>query len=76
MRALRIIRTVEEDSILITHLQEFKGKTVELIILPLENEEAEWAQLNINRLSSAYSLEEPDYTIEEVKEINPDYEAG
>jgi hypothetical protein len=76
MKAMRIIKKIQDKSLLIENLNEFKGKTVELIIFPIETEEDEWANLSMERLVDAYGAEEPDYSVAEVKERNPDYETG
>ena len=75
MEAMRFIRKVEGDHITISHLGALKGKTVELIILPIEEEEEkDWHNLSSSRLSDAYSEDEPEYTFDEVSERNPEYE--
>ncbi len=76
MKAMRIIKKIQDESLLIENLNEFKGKTVELIIFPIETEEDEWTNLSMERLVDAYGAEEPDYSAAEVKERNPDYETG
>jgi hypothetical protein len=37
--------------------------------------EQEWNEISLSGLSSAYSEKEPDYSLEEVKERDPDYES-
>jgi hypothetical protein len=77
MQALRFIKTINEDSITISHLEKLKGKTVELIILPLEDEDQkDWNIIASSSLERAYGDDEPDYELLEVDERNPDYEAG
>ena len=71
MKALRFIKTVEEDRIIISNLESLNGKTVELIILPIEDEEEEdWKEIGLSGLSNAYDDNEPAYTSDEVKERN------
>ena len=75
MEAMRFVRRVEGEKITLTNLGALKGKTVELIILPIEeDEEKEWFYLSASGLSAAYSEEEPEYTLDEVSERNPKYE--
>lgn len=75
MEAMRFVRKVEDDHIIVSNLGALKGKTVELIILPMEeDEEQEWLNLSASGFIAAYSEEEPDYSIDEVSERNPEYE--
>lgn len=39
----------------------------------LENENSEWYQYSQKNLAEAYSYNEPEYTIQMVKEPNPEY---
>ena len=75
MKALRFVRTIESGSLTLTDLETFVGKKVELIILPLEDEQDDWNQAGIASLNRAYGENEPEYTIGLVKERNPGYEA-
>lgn len=76
MQAMRFVQKVEGDHITVSNLGALNGRTVELIILPIEeDEELEWHNLSTSGLTAAYSEEEPDYSIEEVSERNPEYES-
>lgn len=46
-----------------------------ITILPSEEDEdrADWARLGRQNLAAAYGDDEPEYTIDMVKEVNPDY---
>jgi len=60
------------------------NEKVEIIVLPAVHEENtlttsdvaddDWHNLSLNGLVRAYSDEEPEYTMNMVKEENPDYE--
>lgn len=39
-----------------------------------ESEESEWYALSLNGLNRAYSDDEPDYELSQIKEFNPNYE--
>ena len=52
-----------------------------LLILPNPSAEAtaeaiEWSHFSLRGLSRAYSDDEPDYEISQLKEINPTYEGA
>ena len=52
---------------------------MELIVtvLPAENGEREdWARLSLESLSRAYNNDEPEYSLDAIKEANPEYEGG
>ncbi len=36
----------------------------------------EWSNLSLQGLNLAYDEKEPEYTLEQIKEFNPDYEGG
>ncbi len=46
-----------------------------ITILPVEDDEdrSDWARLGRQNLAAAYGDDEPEYTIDMVKEVNPDY---
>jgi hypothetical protein len=75
MQALRIITEVVEDSIAVTNLQQFKGRLVEVIIMPFEDELDSMRAAALTGLAGAWGDTEPDYSATEVREGNPDYEA-
>lgn len=39
-----------------------------------DEERDEWARLAMQRLAEAYSDNEPEYSLDMIKEFNPDYE--
>jgi hypothetical protein len=46
-------------------------------ILPEENnaeESADWENFSLNNLNECYAENEPEYTLESIKEYNPDHE--
>ncbi len=51
---------------------------VELIITVLpktsDEEREDWAQLSLESLARAYGDDEPEYSLELIKEANPEYE--
>lgn len=42
----------------------------------LDSERADWWLLSSQRLAEAYGEDEPEYSLEMIKEPNPDYEGG
>ncbi len=40
-----------------------------------DREHAEWAHFSMQQMERAYSDEEPEYTLDSIKEANPNYEA-
>ncbi|MFZ4616719.1 MAG: hypothetical protein ACOYM2_11075 [Rectinemataceae bacterium] len=75
MQALRIITEVVEDSIELANLRQFKGRRVEVIIMPFEDELESMRTDSLAGLAGAWGDSEPDYSATEVREGNPDYEA-
>ncbi|MBA3320639.1 MAG: hypothetical protein H0T45_04220 [Pyrinomonadaceae bacterium] len=51
---------------------------VELIITvlpkPSDEEREEWARLSLESLARAYGEDEPEYSLDSIKEANPEYE--
>lgn len=48
-------------------------------ILPepdVDEDRADWLSASIQSLEQAYRSDEPDYTMEQIKEPNPDYEGS
>ena len=43
-------------------------------ILPEDDEREDWARLAMQSLERAYGDDEPEYTLDMIKEWNPDYE--
>lgn len=50
-----------------------KNKKVKLLILIEKNEQSEWYHFSDKSLAAAYGENEPDYTLNMLKEPNPDY---
>jgi hypothetical protein len=75
MQALRIVTDVVEDSIKIANLRQFKGRRVEVIIMPLDDELESMRIASMEGLARAFGDDEPDYSASEVREGNPDYDA-
>ena len=63
----------EKGELEIDNLPMIKNKKVKLLILIEENEQSEWYQFSGKGLSAAYGENEPDYTLNMLKEPNPDY---
>ena len=63
----------EKGELEIDNLPIIKNKKVKLLILIEENEQSEWHQFSVKGLSAAYGENEPDYTLNMLKEQNPDY---
>ncbi len=51
---------------------DLKPDTKMEIIIADENED--WSNLSLRQLNDAYSADEPDYSINSIKEENPEYE--
>ncbi|WP_373494265.1 hypothetical protein [Aquiflexum sp.] len=76
MRAIKTTASFDEKGELkIDHLPKIKNQKVKLLILLEDNEQNEWYQFSGRSLSSAYDDNEPDYSINMVKEPNPDYQS-
>lgn len=63
----------ESGELTIDNLPVIKNQKVKLLILLEENEQNEWYQLSGSSLSAAYAEDEPSYTLNMLKEPNPDY---
>ncbi len=59
----------------IDNLPTIKNQNVKVLILIEENGQNDWYQFSANGLSSAYSNDEPQYTLNLIKEPNPDYKS-
>jgi hypothetical protein len=66
------------DRILLDEPFEMKANTRVLVtVLPdTDSERLDWLRLSAERLKDAYGDDEPEYTLESVKEINPLYDRG
>ena len=42
----------------------------------LDEEREDWARLSLESLARAYGDDEPDYPLELIKEVNPEYEGS
>lgn len=63
----------DKGELIIDNLPVIKNKKAKLLILFEENEQEDWYQLSNKGLSAAYGEDEPDYTLNMLKEPNPDY---
>ena len=63
----------EKGELKIDNLPIIKNQKVKLLILVDENEQNEWYGFSGKGLSKAYSDDEPDYTLNMLKEPNPDF---
>lgn len=41
----------------------------------LDQERDDWGRLALQNLARAYGPDEPEYSLDDIKEVNPDYEA-
>ncbi len=63
----------EKGELEIDNLPFIKNQKVKLLILLDESEMNEWHQFSGKHLSDAYGKGEPEYTLNMLKEPNPDY---
>ena len=63
----------EKGELKINNPPDIKNQNVKLLILFEENEQEEWYQFSNKGLVEAYGENEPDYTLDMLKEPNPDY---
>ncbi len=76
MRAIETTAFFDEKGELkIEDLPKIKNQKVKLLILMEETEQNEWYKLSEKSLSNAYGDNEPDYSLNMVKEPNPDYKS-
>ena len=63
----------EKGELKIDNLPKIKNQKVKTLILLEENEQNDWYQFSAKGLSTAYSHDEPSYTLNMLQESNPDY---
>ena len=63
----------ENGELTIDNLPMIKNQKVKLLILLEENEQSEWYRFSGKGLSTAFSEDEPDYTLNMLNEPDPDY---
>ena len=63
----------EKGELKIDNLPAIKNQKVKILILLEENEQNEWYRFSGKGLSTAYSEDELSYTLNMLKESNPDY---
>ncbi len=63
----------EKGELEIDNLPTIKNQKVKLLMLFEENEQHEWYRFSEKGLSGAYGEDEPSYTLDMLKEPNPDY---
>ena len=74
MQAIETTASFNENGELkIDNLPIIKNQKVKLLILLDENEQNEWYRFSDKGLSGAYSDNEPSYTLNMLKEPNPDF---
>lgn len=85
MNAHRIETVVEANGTLVLKELPFQeGKAVEVIVLErqihstdsLQEEREDWTQLAMESLERGYGDYEPEYSLDLIKEVNPEYEGG
>ena len=74
MKAIETTATFNEKGELkIDNLPIIKNQKVRLLILLEENEHNEWYRFSGSGIAEAYGEDEPSYSLDMVKEPNPDY---
>jgi len=73
MDAMRIITTINGDTLRIPEISRFSGQKVELIIFPLDDDHADMNAASLAGLSLAYGNEEPNYSACDLREKNLGY---
>lgn len=63
----------ESGELKVDNLPDIRNQKVRLLILLEENEQQNWYQFSSGELNRAYNENEPDYTMNLLKESNPDY---
>lgn len=63
----------EKGELKIDNLPKIRNKKVRLLILLEEGERDEWYRISASGLSEAYGEDEPSYSLDMLKEPNPDY---
>ena len=56
------------------HLEKKSRAILTIIDFDDTNERQEWRRYSAANLERAYGEDEPDYTLADLKEVNPDYE--
>jgi len=73
MEVLKIIQTVTGKQLIIELPERFISKKLEILVFPADDEEESWQNQNTQTLNRAYSSNEPDYTVNMLKEPNQEY---
>jgi hypothetical protein len=64
-----------EDDLLDQDLElEADAKLIVTVLPQFDGEREAWINLSINRLDNAYGLGEIEYSLDLIKEVNPEYE--
>ena len=63
----------ENGELTIDNMPVLKNQKVRLLIMLEENEQSEWYQFSSKALSTAFSKDEPSYTLDMINEPNPVY---
>ena len=70
MEVLKIIQTSVSNQMLIQLPDRFVARKLEILVLPADDDSNAWEHQSIKTLNSAYSEDEPEYTLLMVKEPN------
>lgn len=75
MNAITLPAHFDGQQIVLDEPYELKPNTSLVVtVLPEDDEErADWLRLSLHGLAAAYGNDEPEYTIDMVKEMNPEY---
>ncbi|TAN01244.1 MAG: hypothetical protein EPN39_02630 [Chitinophagaceae bacterium] len=76
MEAIEVIGKIDEQGkLIVDELLPVHNKQVRVVLLIEEDEQErkDWIKLSMEGLSRAYGPDEPEYTVDMVKEVNPKY---
>lgn len=76
MEAIEVIGKIDElGKLIVDELLPVHNKQVRVVLLIEEDERErkDWIKLSVEGLSRAYGPDEPEYTVDMVKEVNPKY---
>ena len=73
MEALKIIKSSSTIQLIIDLPNNFVSKNLEIIIFPIDDQQDDWNNQQINTLNKAYSTSEPEYDLLMIKESNTEY---
>lgn len=76
MEAIEVIGKIDEQGkLIVDELLPVHNKQVRVVLLIEEDEQErkDWMRASIARLNEAYGEDEPEYTLDMIKEFNPKY---